>query len=74
MTLDPHGPNEMRCNGTLSNVPEFLEVRMIFVKFVKFLCMMTQTKPPVIDALLQAFGIQEGDKMYLPPDQRVDIW
>jgi hypothetical protein len=27
VTLDPHGPNELRCNGTLSNVPEFLEVR-----------------------------------------------
>lgn len=26
VTLDPHGPNEMRCNGTLSNVPEFLKV------------------------------------------------
>ena len=27
VTLDPHGPNEMRCNGTLSNVAEFLEVK-----------------------------------------------
>ena len=26
MTLDPHGPNELRCNGTLSNVQEFIEV------------------------------------------------
>ena len=26
VTLDPHGPNELRCNGTLSNVAEFLEV------------------------------------------------
>mmetsp|Transcript_87826 Transcript_87826/g.170176 ORF Transcript_87826/g.170176 Transcript_87826/m.170176 type:complete len:748 (+) Transcript_87826:48-2291(+) len=25
LTLDPHGPNEMRCNGPLSNMPEFLE-------------------------------------------------
>eukprot|EP00978_Attheya_sp_CCMP212_P018763 scaffold51832_cov57-Attheya_sp.AAC.8 len=25
LTLDPHGPNEMRCNGPLSNIPEFLE-------------------------------------------------
>jgi putative endopeptidase len=23
VTLDPHGPNEMRCNGPLSNIPEF---------------------------------------------------
>lgn len=29
VTLDPHGPNELRCNGTLSNVPEFLEVSAI---------------------------------------------
>jgi putative endopeptidase len=29
VTLDPHGPNEMRCNGTLSNVSEFLEVRIL---------------------------------------------
>ena len=25
LTLDPHGPNELRCNGTLSNIPEFFE-------------------------------------------------
>ena len=25
VTLDPHGPNEMRCNGTLRNVDEFHE-------------------------------------------------
>lgn len=25
VTLDPHGPNEMRCNGTLSNIQEFFE-------------------------------------------------
>lgn len=23
VTLDPHGPNEMRCNGTLKNIQEF---------------------------------------------------
>jgi putative endopeptidase len=23
VVLDPHGPNEMRCNGPLSNIPEF---------------------------------------------------
>lgn len=23
LTIDPHGPNEMRCNGPLSNMPEF---------------------------------------------------
>lgn len=25
LTLDPHGPNEMRCNGPLSNMAEFHE-------------------------------------------------
>jgi putative endopeptidase len=25
VVLDPHGPNEMRCNGPLSNIPEFHE-------------------------------------------------
>jgi len=25
ITIDPHGPNEMRCNGPLSNIAEFLE-------------------------------------------------
>lgn len=25
LTIDPHGPNEMRCNGPLSNIPEFHE-------------------------------------------------
>lgn len=27
-----------------------------------------------MDAWYEAFGVQEGDKMYLPPDQRVRIW
>jgi putative endopeptidase len=27
-----------------------------------------------MDAWYQAFGIQPGDKLYLPPDQRVHIW
>jgi putative endopeptidase len=26
VTLDPHGPNELRCNGTLSNIQEFFDV------------------------------------------------
>ena len=25
LTIDPHGPNEMRCNGPLSNMAEFHE-------------------------------------------------
>jgi len=25
LTLDPHGPNEMRCNGPLSNMQEFID-------------------------------------------------
>ena len=25
MSLDPHGPNDFRCNGPLSNIAEFLE-------------------------------------------------
>ena len=27
-----------------------------------------------VDAFYEAFGIQEGDKMYLPEDKRVRIW
>jgi endothelin-converting enzyme/putative endopeptidase len=27
-----------------------------------------------VDAWYAAFGVQEGDRMYLPPDQRVKIW
>jgi len=46
LTLDPHGPNEMRCNGPLSNMPEFHE----------------------------AFSVKEGDAMFLPEENRVDIW
>ena len=25
LTIDPHGPNDMRCNGPLSNMAEFHE-------------------------------------------------
>jgi predicted metalloendopeptidase len=28
----------------------------------------------VIFVTVQAFGVVEGDPMYLPPAQRVDIW
>lgn len=31
VTLDPHGPNELRCNGTLRNVAEFLQVNTIIL-------------------------------------------
>jgi len=29
LSLDPHGPNELRCNGPLSNMPEFHEAFQI---------------------------------------------
>lgn len=37
VTIDPHGPNELRCNGTLSNIPEFYEVDLYNFSFL-FLC------------------------------------
>jgi putative endopeptidase len=27
-----------------------------------------------VDAFYDAFGIEEGDTMWLPPEQRVDAW
>ena len=27
-----------------------------------------------VDAWYAAFGVKPGDKLYLPPDQRVHIW
>ena len=41
MTIDPHGPNELRCNGTLSNVAEFHEVSNFFLLLVCVLCLIT---------------------------------
>ncbi|HEX9898499.1 MAG TPA: M13-type metalloendopeptidase, partial [Candidatus Methylomirabilis sp.] len=29
---------------------------------------------PNIDAWYEAFGVKPGDKMYLPPEERVHIW
>jgi predicted metalloendopeptidase len=29
---------------------------------------------PNIEAWYTAFGVQPGDKLYLPPEQRVTIW
>lgn len=46
LKTDPHSPGEYRCNGIVSNVPEFY----------------------------QAFDVKRGDAMYLPPEQRVEIW
>ena len=30
--------------------------------------------PRNVDGFYSAFGVKEGDKMYLPPEQRVKIW
>ncbi|MEW1962523.1 M13-type metalloendopeptidase [Microbacterium sp. NPDC077644] len=46
LTIDPHSPNEFRCNQIVRN----------------------------IDAFYEAFGVAEGDALYLPSDQRVTIW
>ena len=45
-SVDPHSPDEHRCNQVAKNVPAFHE----------------------------AFGVQPGDGMWLPPEQRVKIW
>lgn len=71
VTLDPHGPNEMRCNGTLRNVPEFLQVFGCTVVGVYCVIHLIVS---ICCFGYQAFEIQEGDAMYLPPEQRVDIW
>ena len=44
--VDPHSPDEHRCNQVAKNVPAFHE----------------------------AFGVQPGDGMWLPPEDRVKIW
>ncbi len=46
VTVDPHGPSELRANNTLANVQDFVD----------------------------AWDIKEGDKMYIDPAKRVDIW
>jgi len=44
--VDPHSPDQHRCNQVAKNLPVFHE----------------------------AFDVQPGDGMWLPPDQRVKIW
>ncbi|WP_181574179.1 M13 family metallopeptidase [Microbacterium sp. SMR1] len=46
LTIDPHAPNEFRCNQIVRN----------------------------IDAFYDAFGVTEGDELWLAPDRRVTIW
>ncbi|WP_298037597.1 M13-type metalloendopeptidase [uncultured Microbacterium sp.] len=46
LTIDPHSPNEFRCNQIVRN----------------------------IDVFYEAFGVTEGDGLYLPSDERVTIW
>ncbi|WP_439591013.1 M13 family metallopeptidase [Microbacterium sp.] len=46
LTIDPHSPNEFRCNQIVRN----------------------------IDAFYDAFGVTEGDALWLDKDQRVSIW
>jgi predicted metalloendopeptidase len=29
---------------------------------------------PNVDAFYETYGVKEGDKLYLPPEQRVRIW
>jgi putative endopeptidase len=45
LTINPHGPNSMRCN-VVSNMPAFHD----------------------------AFDVTDGDPMYKPVVERVDIW
>jgi len=46
IAIDPHSPEEFRCNQILKNLPEFYE----------------------------AFGVVEGDPLWLPESERVRIW
>ena len=46
ITVDPHAPSEVRVNGTVSNMPEFVN----------------------------AFGVKEGDGLFVELEKRVDIW
>ena len=46
LTIDPHSPNEFRCNQIVRN----------------------------IDAFHEAFDVQEGDGMWLAPQDRVRIF
>lgn len=46
LTIDPHAPNEFRCNQIVRN----------------------------IDAFYDAFGVTEGDELWLAPERRVTIW
>jgi len=46
LAIDPHSPEQFRCNGVVRN----------------------------IDAFYEAFDVQPGDGLYLPPEERVSIW
>lgn len=46
ITIDPHSPNEFRCNQIVRNLDEFYE----------------------------AFGVTSDDKLWLDPQDRVQIW
>ena len=46
LAVDPHSPDEVRCNAVVRNVDEFYA----------------------------AFDVQEGDGLYLAPEERVRIW
>lgn len=46
MAIDPHSPNEFRCNQIVSNIDEYYT----------------------------AFGVSEGDALWLDPEKRVTIW
>ncbi|MGJ4845696.1 M13 family metallopeptidase [Leifsonia sp. Le1] len=46
LAIDPHSPNEFRCNQIVRNIDDFYE----------------------------AFGVSEGDALWLAPEERVTIW
>jgi len=46
LSIDPHSPNEFRCNQIVRNIDEFYT----------------------------AFGVVEGDALWLDPEKRVTIW
>jgi putative endopeptidase len=46
LSIDPHSPDEFRCNQVVRNIDEFYV----------------------------AFGVTEGDRLWLDPEERVTIW
>ena len=73
LVIDPHGPNNYRVNGPLSNIGAHSTSSADIGVFITHISAKISTNLAAGE-FHDAFGVREGDPMWRAQDERVDIW